>query len=84
MSIASWFINYATDTRPGTSPALAAKLLAGAQAGFTIGRFSGVGFMHFFRPRKVFLFYLGCVCIFLAASAGARGNAGIGEYSFIL
>jgi hypothetical protein len=37
--------------------------------------------MHFFKPRKVFLVYLGGVCIFLAAACGARGNSGIGECS---
>lgn len=37
--------------------------------------------MHFFRPRKVFLYYLGAVVISLAVASGVHGNAGIGEFS---
>ena len=81
MSIATWFINYTTETRPGSSTALAAKLLAGAQAGFTVGRFSGTFLMQYIKPRKVFLVYLAMVVVFLAASCGARGNAGVCKFS---
>jgi FHS family L-fucose permease-like MFS transporter len=77
VAIATWFINYCIETRPGSTPAFAAKLLAGAQAGFTVGRFSGTFLMHYIKPRKVFLVYLAMVVVFLAASCGARGNAGV-------
>ena len=80
VAIASWFINYTIETRPGSSPALAAKLLAGAQAAFTVGRFSGTFLMRYIKPRKVFLVYLGLVIVFLAAACGARGNSGVGEF----
>ena len=79
VSIATWFINYTVETRKGSTPAFAAKLLAGAQAAFTVGRFSGTLIMHHVKPRKVFLAYLSGVIIFLAAACGARGNAGVCE-----
>jgi FHS family L-fucose permease-like MFS transporter len=77
VAIAGYFINYAVETRPNTSSALGAKLLAGAQAAFTVGRFSGTLFMKFVRPRWVFLVYLSGVIAFLAASTTQRGNTGI-------
>jgi MFS transporter, FHS family, L-fucose permease len=80
VAIATWFINYTIETRPGSSASFAAKLLAGAQAAFTVGRFSGTFFMHYVKPRKVFLVYLSLVVVFLAAASGARGNAGVCEF----
>lgn len=44
----SYFINYVTETRANTSSALGSQFLAGAQGAFAIGRFVGVGVMHFF------------------------------------
>ena len=58
IAIASYFINYAHETRAGTSDSLAAQLLAGAQGAFALGRFAGVAIMKFVRPRWVFLVYL--------------------------
>ena len=77
VAIATWFINYTIDTRPGSTTAFASKLLAGAQGAFTLGRFSGTFFMHFIKPRKVFVVYLSLVIVFLAAACGARHNAGV-------
>jgi FHS family L-fucose permease-like MFS transporter len=77
VAIASYFINYALDTRPGTSSATGAKLLAGAQGAFAFGRFSGTFLMKFVKPRYVFLAYLTGVVAFLGAATGARQNAGI-------
>ncbi|OAA71299.1 Major facilitator superfamily domain, general substrate transporter [Cordyceps fumosorosea ARSEF 2679] len=77
VAIASYFINYALDTRPGTSRALAANLLAGAQAAFAIGRFAGVGIMRFVRPRLVFGAFLTCCIIFAIPSITGRGDTGI-------
>jgi len=79
VAVATWFINYAIETRPGTDASLGSKLLAGAQAGFTVGRFAGVILMRFIRPRIIFMVFLGAVIIFLAAATGARHNAGIGK-----
>jgi FHS family L-fucose permease-like MFS transporter len=58
IAIASYFINYAHETRPGTTDSLAAQLLAGAQGAFALGRFAGVAIMKFAKARWVFLFYL--------------------------
>lgn len=78
MAIATYFINYATETRRNTDSALAAKLLAGAQGAFAVGRFSGSLIMKFVKPRMVFLVYLTGVIIFNAASITQREDAGIG------
>ncbi|KAJ7088054.1 major facilitator superfamily domain-containing protein [Mycena belliarum] len=77
VAIASYFINYATETRPGTSAALGSKLLAGAQGSFALGRFSGSAIMSYIRPRKVFLVYLTLVVVFCSASITQRDNTGI-------
>ncbi|KAH8760144.1 major facilitator superfamily domain-containing protein [Hyaloscypha finlandica] len=77
VAIAGYFINYVTETRPNTSSSLAAKFLAGAQASFAMGRFTGVGFMKFIRPRWVFLAYLTMCIVFVAPSITQRGNTGM-------
>jgi FHS family L-fucose permease-like MFS transporter len=77
VAIAGYFINYVTETRPGTDSALGAKFLAGAQGAFALGRFSGVGCMKFVRPRWVFLFYLSMCIVFIAPSITQRGNTGM-------
>lgn len=77
VAIASYFINYVTEIRANTSPSLGAKFLAGAQGGFALGRFVGVGLMKFVRPRWVFLFYLtGCI-VFIGPVITQRGNTGM-------
>ncbi|KAJ7339955.1 major facilitator superfamily domain-containing protein [Mycena albidolilacea] len=77
VAIASYFINYATEVRPGTTNSLAANFLAGAQGCFAVGRFSGSAIMSYVRPRKVFLVYLTLVIAFSAASVTQRGNTGL-------
>ncbi|PGH14844.1 hypothetical protein AJ80_05770 [Polytolypa hystricis UAMH7299] len=77
VAIATYFINYAVETRPNTSSALGAKFLAGAQGAFTVGRFSGTLLMKYIRARWVFLAYLSGVIIFLAASTTQGGDVGI-------
>ena len=77
MAIASYFINYVTETRANTSSSLAAKFLAGAQGAFAMGRFTGVGLMKFIRPRWVFLFYLTMCIVFISPSITQRGNTGM-------
>lgn len=73
----SYFINYAVETRSGTDSALGAKLLAGAQASFAIGRFVGTGIMHFVRPRAIFLFFITMCIVFIAPSITQRQDTGI-------
>ncbi|EGX88905.1 l-fucose permease, putative [Cordyceps militaris CM01] len=84
VAIASYFINYAIDTRPGTSRSLAANLLAGAQAAFALGRFAGVFVMRFVRPRYVFgVFLTGCIVFSIPAITG-RGATGIAMLYVVL
>ncbi|KAJ7127298.1 hypothetical protein C8R43DRAFT_1028265 [Mycena crocata] len=77
VAIASYFINYATETRGNTDSSTGAKLLAGAQGCFAVGRFSGSAIMSYVRPRIVFLVYLTFVIVFCAASITQRGNTGL-------
>jgi FHS family L-fucose permease-like MFS transporter len=77
VAIAGFFINYITETRSNTDSALGAKFLAGAQACFAVGRFSGSFIMKFVKPRWVFGFYLTCVIIFNSASITQRQNTGL-------
>jgi MFS transporter, FHS family, L-fucose permease len=42
-----------------------------------MGRFTGVGFMKFIRPRWVFLFYLSMCIVFVSPSITQRGNTGM-------
>ncbi|KAK3299532.1 major facilitator superfamily domain-containing protein [Chaetomium fimeti] len=77
VAIASYFINYAVETRSNTDSALASKFLAGSQAGFAIGRFGGAALMHFIKPRKVFLLFLTLCIVFGAPAITQRENTGL-------
>lgn len=77
IAIASYFINYVTETRANTDSSLGARFLAGAQGAFAAGRFLGVAFMKFIRPRWVFLFYLTICIVFISPSITQRGNTGM-------
>lgn len=78
VAIAGYFINYAVETWPGTDSAKGAKLLAGAQGAFAMGRFLGSGIMKYTKARYVFGIYLSCCVAFLAASVTQRNQIGIG------
>ncbi|PLB36341.1 putative l-fucose permease [Aspergillus candidus] len=77
VAIAGYFINYVTETWPGTSDSTGSKYLAGAQGAFTIGRFIGAFFMKFFKGRWVFLVYLSCTVAFIAASTTQSHQSGV-------
>lgn len=66
-----------TETRPNTDSSLGSQFLSGAQAAFTVGRFAGVGLMHFCKPRWVFLVFLSMCIIFVGPSITQRGNTGM-------
>ncbi|KAK6814234.1 hypothetical protein RU639_010113 [Aspergillus parasiticus] len=83
-AIAGYFINYATDTRSGTSSSTGSKFLAGAQAAFAVGRFVGVILMHFYKPRWVFGGFLTMCITFLAPSITQRGNTGLSMLYVVL
>lgn len=80
VAIAGYFINYVVDTWPGAGSAKGAKLLAGAQGAFAVGRFLGSGIMRFFKPRYIFFVYLSCCVAFLAASVTQTYERGVGTY----
>jgi FHS family L-fucose permease-like MFS transporter len=84
VAIASFFINYARATRPGTDDPTAARFFAGAQAAFAIGRFAGVGFMKFVKPRLMFLTFLTGAIIFTCPSITQGGNIGISMLYVVL
>ncbi|KAK0648631.1 major facilitator superfamily domain-containing protein [Cercophora newfieldiana] len=77
IAIASFFINYVTETRPNTDSALGSKFLAGAQAAFAVGRFGGAAMMRFIKPRKVFGVFLTMCVVFISPSITQRGNIGM-------
>ncbi|KAF7561583.1 hypothetical protein G7046_g2537 [Stylonectria norvegica] len=84
IAVASFFINYATETRPGTDDALGSKFFAGAQAAFTIGRFMGVFIMRWVKPRKVFLVFLTLCIVFISPAITQRGNIGMSMLYVVL
>lgn len=84
VAIASSFITYATNRRPGTSSGMGSKLFAGAQAAFTLGRFGGTALMRFVRPRWVFLVFLSMCIIFTIPAITEEGNTGISMLYVIL
>ncbi|KAF7597441.1 hypothetical protein BBP40_003688 [Aspergillus hancockii] len=77
VAIAGYFINYATETWPGTDNATGSKYLAGAQGTFAVGRFIGAFFMKYVKARWVFLVYLSCTVAFIAASTTQGYQSGI-------
>jgi FHS family L-fucose permease-like MFS transporter len=77
VAIASYFINYATETWPAVDNSTGSKYLAGAQAAFTVGRFLGAFLMKYIRPRWVFLGYISGVVAFCAASTTQRNETGV-------
>ncbi|KAF6842425.1 glucose galactose transporter [Colletotrichum musicola] len=84
VAIAGFFINYVTELRHGTDSALGAKFLAGAQAAFAVGRFAGVGLMHFIKPRLVFLVFLSCCVIFITVPINQHENTGMAMLFIVL
>ncbi|KMQ81644.1 mfs fhs l-fucose permease, partial [Lasius niger] len=84
VAIASFFINYASATRPNTDASLGAKFFAGAQAAFAIGRFAGSGLMKYVRPRWIFLVFLTFCIIFIGPAITQRGNIGISMLYVVL
>ncbi|KAH7347404.1 glucose/galactose transporter [Plectosphaerella cucumerina] len=84
VAIASFFINYVVETRPNTNDDVGARFFAGAQGAFAIGRFAGVGLMHFFKPRHVFLVFLTCCIIFISPAIAHTGNTGIALLYMVL
>ncbi|KAK1138895.1 hypothetical protein N8T08_001684 [Aspergillus melleus] len=77
VAIAGYFINYVTETWPGTSSSTGSKYLAGAQGAFAVGRFIGAIIMKYIKARWVFLVYLSCTVAFIAASTTQGKQSGL-------
>jgi MFS transporter, FHS family, L-fucose permease len=80
VGIASFFINYYVQARPGVSVTEShhqgANFYAIAQALFAVGRFSAAGLMYWISPRWVLLAYQTLIMIFLAAAIGTDTGHG--------
>ncbi|KAK7732432.1 hypothetical protein SLS63_005111 [Diaporthe eres] len=77
IAIASYFINYVTESRSNTDSALGSQFLAGAQGAFAVGRFVGVGLMNFIKPRIVFGIFLTMCIVFVGPSITQGQNTGM-------
>lgn len=84
VAIAGYFINYVRETRLDSNNASAARFLAGAQGGFAVGRFAGVLFMKYIRPRYVFLFYMTMCIVFIGPAITGRGDTGMSMLYVVL
>ncbi|KAF2271069.1 glucose/galactose transporter [Lojkania enalia] len=84
VAIAGYFIHYVTEAKPSLSSADGANLLAVAQGLFAIGRFSAALLMKFVRPRLVLFTFMTGIIIFISASMGTHGDAGIAMLSLVL
>jgi FHS family L-fucose permease-like MFS transporter len=84
VAIAGFFINYVTETRPGTSSSLGAQFLAGAQACHVLGRFGGAVLMNFVKPRWVFLAFLTMCIVFSGPAMTQTGNTGMSMLYLVL
>ncbi|KAK9458376.1 MFS general substrate transporter [Dipodascopsis uninucleata] len=77
VSLATYFINYATEVRPGTSSSDGSNFLAIAQGCFSIGRFIGSAIMKYVKPRYALQAYLTCAIISISLAIGLKKNAGL-------
>ncbi|KAH7407962.1 major facilitator superfamily domain-containing protein [Cadophora sp. MPI-SDFR-AT-0126] len=77
VALATYFINYALEIKPGLKSHMAANYLAIAQGCFAIGRFTGSGLMKVIKPRIVFMMYYTGVVSCLAVAIATKNNVGI-------
>ena len=82
VALATYFINYVLEIKPGLENYMAANYLAVAQGCFAFGRFSGSGLMKIVKPRIVFVVYYTGVVTCLAVAIGTKKNVGIGTNTF--
>ena len=83
VGVASQFIKYSIESA-SIAASSASNRYAIAQGLFAIGRFVAAGLMLFLKPRYILLIFLTGVMIFIAASMGAYGQAGIASLSLVL
>ncbi|KAL2751816.1 hypothetical protein ACRALDRAFT_1053183 [Sodiomyces alcalophilus JCM 7366] len=85
VAIASFFINYVSESMPQAGDDVGSQLFAGAQAAFTVGRFVGSALMHYLvRPRIVLLGFLAGCIIFIAPAIRHTGVPGVVMLYFVL
>ena len=84
VAFASGFINYADFIKPGRSSSTSAKLFAGAQGAFALGRFVGSALMRYVRPRWVFLAFLTLCIVFTGPAITQRENTGVAMLFVVL
>ncbi|ROT37765.1 MFS general substrate transporter [Sodiomyces alkalinus F11] len=85
VAIASFFINYVSETIPNTGDDVGSQLFAGAQAAFAVGRFIGSALMHYWvKPRIVLLVFLAGCIVFIAPAIRHTGVPGVVMLYFVL
>jgi FHS family L-fucose permease-like MFS transporter len=88
VAIAGAFINYIIETRleanKPTPVDNAARILAGAQVIFTLGRFAGSTLMFVVKPRWVLFIFMAACMIFMASAISGRGDTGMIMIVFVL
>lgn len=83
VGVASQFIKYSVESANLTDSE-GSDRYAIAQGLFAIGRFAAAGLMMFVKPRWVLMVFMSGVMVFIAASMGAGGNAGVACLSIVL
>ena len=83
VGVASQFIKYSVESADITASE-GSDRYAIAQGLFAIGRFAAAGAMMFVKPRWVLMIFLTAVMIFIAASMGVHGEAGVAMLSLVL
>lgn len=77
VTIASFFINYATENAPFT-PAQASQMLSYGLITFTVGRFIATALATIFDPAFLLMVYACCAIAFNAYIASGHGKAAVG------
>lgn len=80
---AGYAINYFKEVA-GYDHDTGAKLLAGAQGCFAVGRFIASGTLKFVKPRIVLLTFLTGVVVWACLAIGLKGNTGVASIFMVL
>ncbi|THH32292.1 hypothetical protein EUX98_g1907 [Antrodiella citrinella] len=78
VGVASLAVNYMSEQGVGISEGKASQFLSYCQITFTVGRFVGVGILHFVDPALLLSFYAVACSAFSLGVAFSPGKAGIG------
>lgn len=83
VGVAAQFIKYSVESA-NISDAAGSDRYAIAQGLFAIGRFVAAGGMMVVKPRWILMIFMTGVMIFIAASMGAEGEAGVATLTLVL